>query len=40
MLGFVFGIPTKYEIFLSIKEEALKAWNNKVIVKKMNMNEN
>lgn len=40
MLGFVFGIPKRDEIFLSTKEEALKVWNDNVTSNKRHMNEN
>lgn len=40
MLGFVFGIPTSKEMFLLTKEEALKAWNDKVPANKRHINEN
>lgn len=40
MLGFVFGIPTRDEIFLSTEEEALSVWNNNVTSNKRYMNEN
>lgn len=40
MLGFVFGIPTREEVFLLTKEEALKAWNDKISTSKRHMNTN
>lgn len=40
MLGFIFGIPTREEVFLLIEEEALKAWNDKISASKRHMNAN
>lgn len=40
MLGFVFGIPTRDEIFLSTEKEALKVWTDNVTSNKRHMNEN
>lgn len=40
MLGFIFGIPTREEVFLLTKEEALKAWDDKASASKRHMNIN
>lgn len=40
MLGFVFGIPARYEVFLTIEEDALKVWNSNIVSHKRHMNEN
>lgn len=40
MLGFVFRIPTRDEIFLSTEEEALNVWSDNVTLNKRHMNEN
>lgn len=40
MMGFVFGIPTREEIFLLTEEEAWKEWNDKVGSIKMHMKKN
>lgn len=40
MLGLMFGISTRDEIFLSTQEEALRVWINKVTMNKRHMNEN
>lgn len=34
MLGFIFGIPMREEVFLLTKEEALRAWNDKISASK------
>lgn len=40
MLGFIFGIPTREEVFVLTEEEAWKAWNDKTPASKRNMNTN
>lgn len=40
MLGFVFGIPARDEVFLTTEEEALGVWNSNIASNKRHMNEN
>lgn len=40
MMGFVFGIPARDEVLLTIEEEATGVWSNNTASNKRHMNEN
>lgn len=40
MLGFVFCIPGRDEVLLTIEEEATRVWNKNITSNKRHMNEN